>query len=142
MTEKTDPRMQVAPRRPYGTERHVKVVQDSFTSTGEMLRKVSRGVWTLAMAGESLLLFRFLLRLLEANPNNLFARLVFRLSDVLMIPFEGLVRNPSFDGIVLDAEAVIAALVYLLVTWLFVEAIWVVFYGKRRKEVIIEEERR
>jgi hypothetical protein len=134
--------MQVAPRRPLRAERHVKVVEDRFTSTGEMVRKATRGVWTLAMAGESLLLFRFLLRLMEANPENLFARMVFRLSDLLMIPFEGIVRNPSFDGIVLDAQAVIAALVYLLAAWLFVEAIWVVFYGRRRKEVIIEEERR
>lgn len=122
-------------------ERKVHIVQDSRVSTGDRLRKISRGVWVVSLGAQFMLLFRFLLQLIEANAANPFARLVYALSDVLMLPFNNLVRNPSIAGIVVDAQAVIAMLVYMLATWLVVEVLWVVFYGKRHTETIVEEER-
>ncbi|TAK11925.1 MAG: hypothetical protein EPO32_10440 [Anaerolineae bacterium] len=122
-------------------ERKVHIVEDSRTSTGDRLRKISRGVWVVSLGAQFMLLFRFLLQLLEANSANPFARLVYAISDVLMLPFNNLVSNPTFGGIVVDAQAVIAMLVYMLATWLLVEVLWVVFYGKRHTETIVEEKR-
>ncbi len=138
MTDFTPPHPEPLQPEASGAARQVRVVENR--STSQKLAKVSRGVWMVTMATQFLLLFRFLLRLLEANPGNPFARLIFSLSDAVLIPFRNLVRNPELGGIVLDAEAIIAALAYLVLAWLVVEALWVLFYGQRRK-VVIEEKR-
>lgn len=139
MTENTNPRLQSA-MPTTGENPQAEVVQRKVSTTSQSLAKASRGIWMLTMATQFLLLFRFLLRLLEANPANPFARMVFNLSDAVMVPFRNLVQNPEYAGIVLDAEAIIAALAYLMFSWLLVESLWVLFYGQRRK-VVIEKQR-
>lgn len=98
------------------------------TSDSELItRKFSRAIWIFATAMEALLGFRFILKLFAANPNNLFASMVYAASDVLVYPFQNLVSNPTIGNGVFEFTTIIAILVYLFLTWLLIQLIILIF---------------
>jgi len=98
------------------------------TSDSELItRKFSRAIWIFATVMEALLGFRFILKLFAANPNNLFASMVYAASDVLVYPFQNLVSNPSIGNGVFEFTTIIAILVYLFLTWLLIQLIILIF---------------
>lgn len=70
---------------------------------------------------EVLLAFRFLFRLLGANPGNPFVSFLYSLTSIFLAPFEGIFRDFISPG--LEAESVfefhtlIAMLVYAVIFW-------------------------
>jgi hypothetical protein len=84
--------------------------------------------WLIFGTIQALIGVRILLKLLAANPNNPFASLVYNTTDLFLWPFEGLVTNPSADGLVLEITSIIAILVYLIIAWGISKLIWVLFY--------------
>ena len=92
-----------------------------------VVRKLSGAVWIFATVMEALLGFRFLLKLFAANPNNLFASMVYAASDVLVYPFHNLVRNPAIGNGVFEFTTIIAILLYLFLTWLVIQFMVLIF---------------
>lgn len=72
------------------------------------------------MVLETILLIRFLLRMFGANPENLFASFIFSLTEILLVPFNGIVPplslhlNQAFEISTLIAMAVYFLLFYAL----------------------------
>ncbi|MDO8648394.1 MAG: YggT family protein [Candidatus Peregrinibacteria bacterium] len=75
---------------------------------------------------EVLLVFRFFLLLLGANPASGFARVVYTLSAVLMFPFSGLFNVARIEDAttaentiqsVFDPTIVVALIVYAVIAW-------------------------
>lgn len=98
------------------------------TSDSELItRKFSRAIWIFATVMEALLGFRFILKLFAANPNNLFARMVYAASDVLVYPFQNLVSNPTIGNGVFEFTTIIAILVYIFLTWLLIQFMILIF---------------
>lgn len=74
-----------------------------------------------------LLLLRVFLRLFAANPNNDVAQVIYGLSNPFVAPFSNLFGTPEFAGShVFDINALIAIVVYALLTWLVGRLIWLV----------------
>ena len=80
---------------------------------------------------EALLIIRFLLRLFGANPRAGFAQFIYGITGPFMAPFNGLFGTPSFEGSVLETNAIIAMIVYALLAWLIYKIIEIIVMNSR-----------
>lgn len=93
--------------------------------------KLTELVWLFFGVVEGLIGLRVLLRLLAANPNNPFAAFIYRITELFVLPFQGLTAQPSAEGFVLEIPSIIAMLVYALLAWAIAKFIWVLLYKPR-----------
>ena len=107
MTEHTDMRTQET----VGTKRQV---------LPRGIVRLIRLVWVAASAVEFFLLFRLLLKMFRANPDNPFAILIYSVSDQLLIPFQNLVADIDIGRYVLESKTLIAILAYMALSTLLV----------------------
>jgi hypothetical protein len=87
------------------------------------LRRIRQIVYFIASAIAVLILLRFGLLLLGANPDNAFANFVYSLSGVFVAPFNTLFGEPQFGNSVLEISSLIAIAVYYLIAWGIVKVI-------------------
>jgi len=66
---------------------------------------------------EVLLAMRFVLLLLGANPDSPFVSLIYGLSGIFVLPFQGIFGEPRFDGSVLEWSSLVGIVVYLLIAY-------------------------
>jgi hypothetical protein len=74
---------------------------------------------------EGLILIRFVLKALGANPSAGFAEFIYGMSAPLVAPFVGLFGNPVSQGSVLELHSIIALVVYALAAWLIARLVWI-----------------
>jgi hypothetical protein len=88
--------------------------------------KASELAWLGLMVLEGLFLLRFGLKLMAANPENPFAKLVYSATDLFLRPFHGLIATPTADGMILEISTLIAMAVYALAFCVVARALLVV----------------
>lgn len=88
--------------------------------------RITNIVWLIFGIIEILLAFRFVLRLLGANPESGFADFIYSLSGVFMAPFFGLFDEPAFNGGVFEWSTLVAIFAYLVLAWIIVRIIEVI----------------
>jgi uncharacterized membrane protein YkgB len=93
--------------------------------------RTTQWIWLILGVVEIIIGLRVLLLLIGANPASPFAALIYNLSDMLLVPFAGLVGTPAAGGMVLEISSIIAMLVYALLAWGIDRLIWVIFYRPR-----------
>lgn len=84
------------------------------------VRPLYRGtqvVWYIFYVIETLLLFRFLLKLIAANPNAAFTEIIYAVSYPFAAPFLYVVRSTQVSGSVFEWTTLIAMLVYWVLAW-------------------------
>ncbi len=84
------------------------------------VRPLYRGtqiVWYLFYVVETLLLFRFLLRLMGANPAALFTQIIYTFSYPFAAPFLYVVHATQVAGSVFEWTTLLAMLVYWVIAW-------------------------
>lgn len=69
---------------------------------------------------ETLLLFRFVFKLFDANPSNGFVNFIYDLTAPLLSPFRGIFASPTENGAVFESAAVVAMIVYAIIAYLIV----------------------
>ena len=74
-------------------------------------------VWYILSVVEVLLLFRFFLKLIGANPDAGFSNLIYTLSYPLAGPFLYVVRSTQVEGSIFEWTTLLAMLVYWLIAW-------------------------
>lgn len=79
---------------------------------------------------ETLLVIRFVLKLLAANPEAAFTSFIYALTDPFVTPFDGVFPTPQTRGTILDLADVLAMIVYALLVWGIVSVIYTL--GSRR----------
>lgn len=79
---------------------------------------------------DGLIGLRFFLKLMAANPQNLFAQLVYFVTEPFLWLFRGLTRTPSFEGIVIEFYDLVAIAVYAMLCWVIVQLLWILFARK------------
>lgn len=89
--------------------RHTKAQKTTFWDI------LIRGVIFLVAALEVLLGLRFMLRLTGANPDNMFARVIYDLSQPFVAPFSTLFISPTLGGsqYIFDVNLLVAMAAYL-----------------------------
>jgi uncharacterized membrane protein len=93
------------------------VVRDVAAERRLGLYQVNRILWSLLAFLEILLAFRFVLRMIGANPDSGFAVLMYGVTGVFVAPFNGLIGTPTSGGSALEVTTLIAMIVYALVFW-------------------------
>jgi len=81
---------------------------------------------------ELLLVGRFILKLIGANPVSGFTQFVYGLTDPLMRPFWGITPTANIDGAIFDFSIVIAMAVYVIVGTIL---LWVVSLADQAGQV-------
>jgi len=79
--------------------------------------QLNRILWSMLVFLEILLSFRFMLRLIAANPDSGFAMFIYGISGVFVAPFNGLIATPTSGGLTLELTTLIAMLVYAMIFW-------------------------
>ena len=79
---------------------------------------------------DGLIGLRFLLKLMAANPANLFAQIVYFVTEPFLWLFKGLTRTPSFEGIVIEFYDLVAIAVYAMLCWVIIQLLWILFARK------------
>ncbi len=74
-------------------------------------------VWYILGLIEALLLFRFALKILGANPLSGFTNLIYSITTPLTIPFKGILGVYIFGNSIIEWSIIIAAIVYLCIAW-------------------------
>jgi predicted trehalose synthase len=110
------------------------VISDPYAQRRGIASKVTQAIYLIFGIVEALLVIRFVLKLLGANPEVGFASLIYRLSSPLVAPFVGLFGTPQMNGMVLELEALVAIVVYGLVAWGLAKLAWLLL-GETRSGV-------
>lgn len=74
-------------------------------------------IWYILGVIEVLLAFRFVLRLLAANPNSGFVSFIYGVSSPFIAPFRGIFRTPNFSGAVIEWSTLLAMVVFAVVAY-------------------------
>jgi hypothetical protein len=95
-----------------------------------MFGRLGQVVYVLLGALDALLLIRFALKLLGANPDATFTSFVYGLTEIFVAPFEGVFPVLHSKGSVLELSTLLAIIVYALIAWLIASLIDAI--GSRR----------
>ena len=71
-------------------------------------------VWYILVFIEVLLAFRLVFKMVGANPASGFVDLIYSITDIMVVPFQGIIGNYTDAGAYFDWAAVIAGVVYAL----------------------------
>jgi len=74
-------------------------------------------VYTIGGIVAVLIAIRIILELFAANPKAGFSNLIYTITAPLVAPFQGVFPTPQSHGSILDLAAVLAIIVYGLLTW-------------------------
>jgi hypothetical protein len=89
---------------------------DSFNSpTTKPLYRGTQIVWYIVAILEVLLAFRFVLKLLGANPNAGFSNFIYDFSYIFVAPFLNVFRITQVEGSVFEWTTILAMFVYWLI---------------------------
>lgn len=70
---------------------------------------------------EILLVFRLIFKLSGANPSSSFVNMIYSLTQIFILPFSGIFRQATTQGVettaVLEPSALVAIVVYAVVAW-------------------------
>jgi uncharacterized protein YggT (Ycf19 family) len=101
---------------------------DSYNSpTTKPIFQASQLIWYILTLFESILLLRFFLKLLEANPTAGFTSLIYGLSAPLVAPFQAVFKTVSVSGSIFEWTTLLAMFIYWLIA---VAVIRLLFMGK------------
>ncbi len=84
----------------------------------QIVNRLLRGMFFLVTALEILLILRFILKFANANPDNLFATVIYSWSSPFVAPFTNLFTNIDFGGSVLEINTITAMIIYGLLATL------------------------
>lgn len=126
-------------KREGGIERREHIVTDKTARRRQIVNTLNNLVWLFTGILESIIILRVLLKFMAANPQNPFARLIYNLTDLFLWPFQGLIANPSAEGMVLEITAIFAMLVYLLAAWGVVSIIQLFNNQSGTKTISVQE---
>lgn len=100
------------------------IAVDHVVARRAMLGRIGSILWFFCAIIEIVLGLRVVFRLLEANRDNGFVHFIYRFSGPFVRPFEGIFSNPTSNGAVLDTGALVAMVIYAIITWLIVRLLW------------------
>lgn len=112
-----DRRERVEVIREHGIERRERIVEDRGAARDMAIYRITNLVWLLVGILEVTLILRLALKLIGANPMAPFVSFVYRVTDLFLWPFFGVVAEPASGAMVLEVSTLIAMFVYFGVTF-------------------------
>ncbi|HEX5165177.1 MAG TPA: YggT family protein [Thermomicrobiales bacterium] len=97
---------------------------DHVLARRALLDRISSVIWFVAGILEIGIGLRVAFKLLEANGANGFVNFIYDVTEPFVRPFQGIFTDPTSGGAVLDTAALIAMVIWAIVAWAIVRAIW------------------
>lgn len=113
-----------APRARAEVDRHEAVAYDPYANRRIAAARLVQAIWLVFGVIEGLIIIRFVLKALGANPSAGFAEFIYGITAPLVAPFVGLFGNPSANSSVLELNSIVALIVYGLLAWLLAKVVW------------------
>jgi uncharacterized protein YggT (Ycf19 family) len=126
---RTDP---VAPRA--YVDQQEAVAYDVFENRRMAAYRLTQLIYWIFGLIEALILIRFVLKALGANPSAGFAQFIYGITAPLVAPFINLFGNPQTQGSVLELNSIVALIVYALVAYLLAKLAWIIA-GENRSAI-------
>ena len=127
------------------SQKRLSEVRTSRQESGEGQRlfsfKATQFIWLGLALLEALILMRIGLKIIGANPENVFAGFIYGFSHLFLFPFDGLINTPAAGQSVLELSSLIAMLVYALLAWAIERTVWLIFYRPRESGVGVTQTR-
>lgn len=111
-------------------ERKERVVTSTGVGRRWLAVLIGRFIWVVFGIASGLIVIRIILRLIDADPAAPIANFIYRITDVFLWPFYGLVAEPSIGGRVFELSSVIAVIVYVFLSWVLARFVWLLLYRK------------
>jgi len=92
-------------------------MDSSISPTTKTLYRGTQVVWYLLGLIEVILAFRFILKLLAANPTAGFSSFIYSISYPFAAPFLNVFRAVKVEGSIFEWTTLLAMLVYWLIAW-------------------------
>lgn len=105
---------------PQKVEKTTEVTHSDSPKAYETKKTIFRAyqlIWYVLGVMEVLLAFRFILRMVGANALSSFVMFIYNVTNPLVIPFQGIVRDYVYITGVIEWATVIAAFVYAILAW-------------------------
>jgi hypothetical protein len=126
--EPADQHRDVVVRQGNGFAEREEVVVDEVAERRTLLYRVSQFIWLIAGMLETLLGLRVFLKLIGANPEAGFSRMVYGLSELFVWPFNSLTITPVYGNMALDINTMIAMVIYAILALIVVQGLWLVLF--------------
>jgi hypothetical protein len=124
---------------PVARRKDFRVTQRMAVDQRQTLQWLTSLISFLFSVFEGLIGLRILLKLIDANSSNAFARFIYGITSLFVAPFTGLIANPATGGNVLELTSLIALIVYALIAAVLVRLVWLLFYHPGDQPVAIYE---
>lgn len=105
---------------------------DPYAERRDATRRVQGGIYLIFGILEALLLIRFVLPLLGANPDAGFAQFIYGITEPFIAPFTGLLGMARFETSVIEINPLVAILVYALLAWILAKLVELMMGDSRR----------
>jgi uncharacterized membrane protein len=127
--------------------REYKEIRTTRQEPGNELRllayKITELTWLFFIILEVLIGLRVVMRLIAANPASLFVSVLYGVTGIFLIPFAGMINNPTFGSMVLEISSIIGMIVYVLLGWVVDRLVYLVFYwpvlSSRNRQTVITD---
>jgi hypothetical protein len=130
-------REKVTVKQSGGVEHEERIIENKGAEMRLFTYRITQLIMLVFVVLEGLIGFRILLKLIDANPANLFAQFIYQLTGVFLTPFANLINNPVSSGMVVEVTSLIAMLVYFLLCWVLVTLVRLVFLPTKNRTVTI-----
>jgi uncharacterized protein YggT (Ycf19 family) len=94
-----------------------RVTRDVAAENRMRLFQVNRIIWSVLGLLEILLVFRFVMKLIGANPASGFGSFLYGITGPFLVPFTGLLPTPTLASSSIEATTIVAMAVYGLFFW-------------------------
>ena len=102
------------------------ITHDIAAERRQIWFQITRALWTILSILEIILVIRFILKLIAANPSNSFAEFMYKISAPFVGPFTNLIGNPGSGGMIFEVTTLIALLIYALFFWIIVRLLRII----------------
>lgn len=105
---------------PHKIEKTTEITHADTSKAYETKKTIFRAyqlIWYVLGVIEIFLAFRFVLRMVGANALSGFVMFIYNVTNPLVIPFQGIVRDYVYVSGVIEWATIIAAFVYAILAW-------------------------
>ena len=89
-----------------------------------IFRIIGQIIYTILLVIETLISLRFIFHLFGANAGNAFVSWIYNVTEKLISPFIGIINaNWSIGSFVIDVDALVALIIYMIAAFVVVELI-------------------
>lgn len=100
-----------------------RVVERPVVRRTTAIGRTGQFIYILLGVLDALLIIRFALKLLAANPDAGFTSFIYGITGPFVAPFQGVFPSPATNASVLEVSTLLAIIVYALIAWLVVNLV-------------------